>query len=1085
MMIRKLFAFSFAVLCFSVLSAMDEAPALTEINAPGNPETPLRLPGFWLEPHPLGTVGYPFRIGTRPVSNREYCRFLNDRERSDSGAFHPGMRIRRTGKNGDYRYTLFNEKEGDAPVNYITRTNAARYCNYLTNGRGDTEKGAYEIADVTWRSTKKIRAPRGRRDLTSSNAPVVYYLPDISEWQKAAFYNPARKNYLVCHKPEDVADGRISAFGTVGQGRGLEWIETKWKGDRSCLIGAPRDSRDLLALTGYRVTERPEFEADAGSTFRIAATARFSIGNFLNENRNFFFVQGEKARLCIRMEKGAAVRVDCCIRDLYGRELKTFSIRTDPADQVRRFEFEIPQEDGFYELEVKPHLPEYASAVQRIPFAVCMEKMPDGQGAFGLAAHLWKWERLYTYDPVETTLKFLKLSGASVIRWDVGFSPEETTILRKVIAAGFTPLPIISHWGRFGAYTYGCQEYSKENTPKDISEKWARFHIPPEFRMFAENVYRLVRAVPECRTWEMANEPQFWRTVGEDYAQFLRAGYLAVRQANPAASVIMGDAGSIYEPMFRNRAFEYCDAIAVHLYGFMVSSPWWCPPGRFQLVKTALRKYGSRKLPFWITETNATTYSARHLVPVKTLRESERYQALHVPKALAGGIALGAEKVIYYNYRNVPTQYMESEFGIVDEDGRPKPAFAAFRTTCRLLGGAEYLGRVDLGLPEKEREKFQFFAFRENGIHILVGWRRDLYSTDTYNKPLAQIIGKPRMMKFKCSGGSAELFDLNGKKTELKTGADGCIVLPVNEFPVFLRGSFLLKTERSWMDAEEAAEIPQSKALVKILPPAGNERKAVEMQSGVIVPFSAGQSSGVRVRVYNHTRNVLNGRVFLWPHSGNWRVQPEAAAVSVPPEGMETVVFKVRASNDAVDDVKYYPLRAVLYSAAGEQLSFDAALIRLNGGIWSGENWYIQRKGFTLVPFSGGSGTTVKWGPGRFKWCEIFYKPRPVIASNAEMMNRTLLVEMKSGSRGIAAINWRFCDAKNEYFQCRFPVPEELSTRIKFPLDLKALAAHPENVVSWGGNKKIDYPLRFVGFSIEFRESAGVAGELILTNPVL
>lgn len=89
----------------------------------------------------FGNVNYEFMIGKYEITNSEYVEFLNSIATTDTyGLYRTSMGsssrggITRSGSPGAYSYatkTNMNNK----PVHFLSWFNAARYCNWLTNGK--------------------------------------------------------------------------------------------------------------------------------------------------------------------------------------------------------------------------------------------------------------------------------------------------------------------------------------------------------------------------------------------------------------------------------------------------------------------------------------------------------------------------------------------------------------------------------------------------------------------------------------------------------------------------------------------------------------------------------------------------------------------------------------------------------------------------------------------------------------------------------------------------------------------------------------------------------------------------------------
>lgn len=108
-----------------------------------------------------GSVSYNYRIGKYEVTNNEYAEFLNAIASTDSFEVYdetmntsPRGGIIRNGSSGDYTYSIKNYMD-NKPVIMITWFRAARYCNWLHNGKPSglqnkytTEDGAYTLNGI-------------------------------------------------------------------------------------------------------------------------------------------------------------------------------------------------------------------------------------------------------------------------------------------------------------------------------------------------------------------------------------------------------------------------------------------------------------------------------------------------------------------------------------------------------------------------------------------------------------------------------------------------------------------------------------------------------------------------------------------------------------------------------------------------------------------------------------------------------------------------------------------------------------------------------------------------------------------------
>ena len=167
-------------LCAQVASAavnIDYVP----VGNPGNPADPVTG---------QGAVGYPYSIGKYEVTNAQYAEFLNAKAKSDPLLlWNPNMQfeaiggITRSGEEGNFSYAA-KPGQGNHPVGWVTWYDAARFTNWLHNGRGNgsTETGAYTFPSPSPNPQRVI--PR--------NPGAQVFLPTRDEWYKAAYFDPAK-----------------------------------------------------------------------------------------------------------------------------------------------------------------------------------------------------------------------------------------------------------------------------------------------------------------------------------------------------------------------------------------------------------------------------------------------------------------------------------------------------------------------------------------------------------------------------------------------------------------------------------------------------------------------------------------------------------------------------------------------------------------------------------------------------------------------------------------------------------------------------------------------------------------------------
>lgn len=171
-------------------------PTMARIDARNNPA----------DPHNgLGRVNTEFQMSASEITVAEYTEFLNSVARCDNyGLYHDrmawgmwpdrmtGSGISRHGQDEAYTYTV-DDGCDDLPMTNVSWANAARYCNWLHNGKPTdghqtlwtTEDGSYSLIGKTGSDCVGIER----------NPGATWVLPSHDEWYKAAYYNKATQTY--------------------------------------------------------------------------------------------------------------------------------------------------------------------------------------------------------------------------------------------------------------------------------------------------------------------------------------------------------------------------------------------------------------------------------------------------------------------------------------------------------------------------------------------------------------------------------------------------------------------------------------------------------------------------------------------------------------------------------------------------------------------------------------------------------------------------------------------------------------------------------------------------------------------------
>lgn len=141
----------------------------------------------------FGAVNYEFQIGKSEVTLAQYAIFLNAVAATDThNLYNPNLEtnltiagISRSGSSGNFTYRVIGTPT--RPVTFVSWFDAARFCNWLHNGRpsgaqtaSTTERGAYTLDGATSGGLTITRNPGAK-----------FWIPSENEWYKAAYHQPA------------------------------------------------------------------------------------------------------------------------------------------------------------------------------------------------------------------------------------------------------------------------------------------------------------------------------------------------------------------------------------------------------------------------------------------------------------------------------------------------------------------------------------------------------------------------------------------------------------------------------------------------------------------------------------------------------------------------------------------------------------------------------------------------------------------------------------------------------------------------------------------------------------------------------
>ena len=207
----------------------------------------------------------------------------------------------------------------------------------------------------------------------------------------------------------------------------------------------------------------------------------------------------------------------------------------------------------------------------------------------------------------------------------------------------------------------------------------------------AENAYRTLFSV-----WNEPNLQYYWPSEPSayEYSVMQKLISLEVKKRYPDMPVIALDiangtnAVEYIRQMLDTDAYPYIEGYSIHPYSFPRDIDQTYEPLVLKFLGIS-EDYGGF-LDVYVTETGYPT-------PNSTQGVSEQTQAENIVKALVYDDKYDIKRTYFYNFKdNGPDENdRESNFGILDYDWSPKPAYAAMSQATKMLNSSEYVGQMN------------------------------------------------------------------------------------------------------------------------------------------------------------------------------------------------------------------------------------------------------------------------------------------------------------------------------------------------------------------------------------------------------
>lgn len=231
--------------------------------------------------------------------------------------------------------------------------------------------------------------------------------------------------------------------------------------------------------------------------------------------------------------------------------------------------------------------------------------------------------------------------------------------------------------------------------------------------------------------WEIWNEPNvqtFWRKgkhnsdeFADEYSRLVLAAVPAMVKADPDCFVMAGSVSNYWEPVYewtescfkRGVLQSGIRAWSVHPYGVRTPEEHATGGGGgHERMHTLIRKYNKDvDLPLINSERGFSVKKTNEGWSGGSQERALEFQAWHFVRQYLIDVMTGTRITIWY-------EWGEDGFGLLQQDGTPRPAYHACKALVARLGGFTYQKRLDAGSP---LDYLLVFTHPE-GRKMLVAW---------------------------------------------------------------------------------------------------------------------------------------------------------------------------------------------------------------------------------------------------------------------------------------------------------------------------------------------------------------------------
>lgn len=337
----------------------------------------------------------------------------------------------------------------------------------------------------------------------------------------------------------------------------------------------------------------------------------------------------------------------------------------------------------------------------------------------GLQTHFAFGDRL---PPLEGTL--LPESGTTSIRDEFFWKKVERVRGQWSVPAGYADYvdsAVRNQIAPLITLDFSHDSYAMGTGPEAPTEEWLE-----AYARYCEFVVTANKG--KVGLYEVWNEWDHRREINspESYLRLLKKVYPRIKKIDPNATVIGGAVTYVgmrsgwLQRVIELGGLDYCDGVSIHPYVFVnpgrdgTPEAWleWMQRYHADLTKAA----NGRKIDLYITELGWPTHDSGNAA-------SRELAAAYLARTyMLARLFPSIKGVWWYDYLDDgwKADHHEKNYGIVQADGTPKPAFYAFQDVAPLTTQWRFEGRVATDDPH-----VWILKFSKDGEHTYAIWNTD------------------------------------------------------------------------------------------------------------------------------------------------------------------------------------------------------------------------------------------------------------------------------------------------------------------------------------------------------------------------